>query len=329
MNAALEGAGLNKTYRARRSGSQLLWRRSEIAALRDVAVRLEAGSTLALVGESGSGKSTLGRILAMMEAPDSGALRFEGREANDFARAERLPLRRSIQVIFQDPYESLDPRFTIGESIEEPLLTLDLSKDERLERVRDALTSVELAPPERYLNQKPHQLSGGQRQRVAIARAIVLRPKVLIADEPTSMLDVSLRIGILKLLADIRNRSQIAVLLITHDLAIARHASERVMVMYAGRIVESGSTATVLSAPNHPYTRLLLAAAPRLRPGRTRVRAPARAQAIGDGCPFAPRCSEQLPECLQTRPRLASAGVDHLSACLVNTRGATTDRGIY
>ncbi|MBF9235673.1 ABC transporter ATP-binding protein [Microvirga alba] len=274
MTLAIEGIGLSKIYNSREKmpGISGLWRRKKIAAVADVTIRLEQGKTLAVVGESGSGKSTLGRLLAMMETPDSGSLRFEGRQASELSRAERLALRRRIQMIFQDPYESLDPRLSIRDSVEEPLLALRIDAKEREERVFAALADVELSPPERYLSLRPHQLSGGQRQRVAIARAIVLRPTILIADEPTSMLDVSLRIGILRLLERIRARTGIAILLITHDLALANYASDRVMVMYGGRVVEEGETRVLLKDPKHSYTKLLVASAPRLEPGRQRQR---------------------------------------------------------
>lgn len=322
MTPAIEGRGLVKRYPARRhaGGDWNFWRRSEMTALSGVSVSIQPGETLALVGESGSGKSTLGRLLAMMEDPDGGEIRFGGREQRGFSGAEHRALRRSVQVVFQDPYESLDPRFTVREIIEEPLVALRLSKDEKRSRLLEALASVELSPAERYLDLRPHQLSGGQRQRIAIARAIVLKPKVLIADEPTSMLDVSLRIGILRLLEDVRDRHGIAILLITHDLAIARFAAERIMVMYAGRIVESGPTETVLRTPNHPYTRLLLAAAPRLRPGRRRIRAGERRSASEGGCAFAPRCALCIDECLRVSPDLAPVAPDHLSACLVSSK---------
>ncbi|MBL0928600.1 MAG: ABC transporter ATP-binding protein [Alphaproteobacteria bacterium] len=274
MNLAIEGAGLTRIYNSREAmpGLRGLWMRKKIVAVDNITLRLEQGKTLAVVGESGSGKSTLGRMLAMMEKPDAGTLRFEGRAVSELTRAERLSLRRRVQMIFQDPYEALDPRMSIGASVEEPLLSLGLDPAERRARMIAALADVELSPPERYLSLRPHQLSGGQRQRVAIARAIVLRPTILIADEPTSMLDVSLRIGILRLLDRIRERTGIAIVLITHDLALANFAADRVMVMHRGQAVEEGETKTLLRDPQHHYTRLLVASAPRLQPGRQRQR---------------------------------------------------------
>ncbi len=274
MNLAIEGAGLTRIYNSREAmpGLRGLWMRKKIVAVDNITLRLEQGKTLAVVGESGSGKSTLGRMLAMMEQPDAGTLRFEGRAVSELTRAERLSLRRRVQMIFQDPYEALDPRMSIGASVEEPLLSLGLDPAERRARMIAALADVELSPPERYLSLRPHQLSGGQRQRVAIARAIVLRPTILIADEPTSMLDVSLRIGILRLLDRIRERTGIAIVLITHDLALANFAADRVMVMHRGKAVEEGETKTLLRDPQHHYTRLLVASAPRLEPGRQRQR---------------------------------------------------------
>jgi peptide/nickel transport system ATP-binding protein len=282
MNPAIEGTGLTRIYNSREAmpGLRGLWMRKKIVAVDNITLRLDQGKTLAVVGESGSGKSTLGRMLAMMERPDAGTLRFEGRVPSELTRTERLSLRRRVQMIFQDPYESLDPRMSIGASVEEPLLSLGLDPAERRARLVAALADVELSPPERYLSLRPHQLSGGQRQRVAIARAIVLRPTILIADEPTSMLDVSLRIGILRLLDRIRERTGIAIVLITHDLALANFAADRVMVMHRGQAVEEGETKTLLRDPQHHYTRLLVASAPRLRPGRQRQRLQ---RASGDG----------------------------------------------
>jgi len=271
---ALEARGLHQIYRARGkpTSAWMPWKHGVVHAVNDVNLALKAGRTMAVVGESGSGKSTLARLLTLLEKPHAGEIHIDGREISSLNKSELRALRHKVQIIFQDPYESLDPRYRIGAIVEEGLLNMGMSARERRDRVVQALAEVGLSPAERFIDERPHQLSGGQRQRVAIARAIVVEPSILIADEPSSMLDVSLRIGILKLLNRLQERQGIAIALITHDLAIARFASKDAVVMYGGRIVEHGPTDRILSNPEHPYTRLLLASTPQLAPGRQRQR---------------------------------------------------------
>lgn len=259
-----EAREVSRAYRRRGRGWSP-FQSEKIAAVDHVSITLNEGELSALIGESGSGKSTLGRLLAMLEAPDQGTLVYEGRDLETLGKAERATLRRKIQLVFQDPYDSLDPRYVVGRTVEEPLLQVPMSSSERRECVCRALDNVGLNPVERYLNRRPHELSGGQRQRVAIARTLVLEPRVLIADEPTSMVDVSVRAGIVNLLIGMTRQFGISVLLITHDLAIARYAARQVSVMNAGRIVESGPGEEVIARPKHDYTRLLVEATPSLK----------------------------------------------------------------
>jgi len=268
MNEVIyEAQAVTKIYKRRGSGWFGLGAHG-LRAVDKVSVTLRTGEVSALIGESGSGKSTLGRMLAMLELPDEGKLVYEGKDLAGYDKAGLSELRRKIQLVFQDPYDSLDPRYPVWKTVEEPLLPLGLAPSERVERVERVLADVELKPVERYFDRMPHELSGGQRQRVAIARALILEPSVLIADEPTSMLDVSVRAGIVNLLIAMTRQRGISVLLITHDLAIARYAASHVSVMNAGVVVESGPAAGVIANPQHAFTKMLLDATPTLRPLR-------------------------------------------------------------
>lgn len=236
-------------------------RRGEVLALDDVSLAVRAGEVVGLVGESGAGKSTLGRIVLGLDRPDEGEVLFEG---VDLARLGERALRRArrrMHLILQDPYQSLHPGMRIGAIVAEPLAIAGVGREERRDRAARAIEEVGLTPASRFLNRFPHELSGGQRQRVAVARALVGRPCLAVADEPTSMLDASVRAGILELLTAIRARLGTAFIFITHDLATARHVSDRIVVMHRGRIVEEGETDRVVEEPEHEYTRALLAAA--------------------------------------------------------------------
>ncbi|HSO13368.1 MAG TPA: ABC transporter ATP-binding protein, partial [Anaerolineales bacterium] len=259
----LEVKNLKKYFQAGRPG---WFSRQEhfVHAVDDVDLQLNRGEVIALVGESGCGKSTLALTLMLLEEATEGNIIFEGRDITHVSDRERKALRRRIQMVFQDPYESLNPTQTIEEIVSEPLVvhSLAVNADERKSRVLRALEDSGLKPAEDYLQRFPHQLSGGQRQRVVIAGALVLEPHLLLADEPVSMLDVSIRAEIINLLADLRRTRGISVIFITHDLGTVGYFADRVAVMYLGRIVEVGAMREVLKQPQHPYTQALLSVVP-------------------------------------------------------------------
>jgi peptide/nickel transport system ATP-binding protein len=258
----MDVVGLSKSFTLHAGG--LLAGGVPLRAVDDVSFTLRPGTVTALVGESGSGKSTVARMLARLHEPTSGAVFFEGTNVVEHSRRRDVRRYRSrVQMIFQDPFDSLNPVRTIGHHIERPLRIHDVVPREGVDaRVHDLLRAVGLVPPDRFAAKYPHELSGGQRQRVAIARALAVEPSVILADEPISMLDVSIRIGILNLILELKERRGIAFLYITHDIASARYVADELLVMYAGQVVEQGPTDAVLVEPLHPYTKLLLSAVP-------------------------------------------------------------------
>jgi peptide/nickel transport system ATP-binding protein len=325
----LEVRGLTKHFAGPR---EHFWSHSaRIHAVDDVSFTLRPGRITALVGESGSGKSTVAQVLARLYDPTAGQIVFEGRNATGRARRpEVLRYRSQVQMIFQDPFGSLNPVKTVEHHIARPLLIHRLTKREHVRmRVHELLQAVGLVPPQQFAAKFPHQLSGGQRQRVAIARALAVEPAVLLADEPISMLDVSIRIGILNLMLKLKEELGIAFLYVTHDIASARYVADEMLVMYAGQIVEQGPTESVLQDPLHPYTRLLLSAVPDPETGVHGKRLEARprrgaADLLG-GCRFVDRCPLAIDVCLSVPPKLVTARLDHSARCHV-TAPAPIDR---
>jgi oligopeptide/dipeptide ABC transporter ATP-binding protein len=296
-----------------------------VRAVDGVSFTLGRGELLALVGESGCGKTTTAQTVLRLLDPVSGRISFDGQDITELPNRSLRPLRRRMQIIYQDPYESLDPRLTVRSTVEEPLLIHRAggSKQERAELVKDALARVELTPQELFLDRYPHELSGGQRQRVAIAASIVLGPDLLVADEPVSMLDVSVRAGVLGLLDRLR-QAGLGILMITHDLSTAARYADRIAVMYLGRIVEEGPAEAVVRDPQHPYTKALLSVVPRRDP-RERSRpqiltgeAP-DAVRIPVGCSFHPRCPRAIADCREIDPALEphGKGSGHRAACIL------------
>lgn len=317
----LEVKNLYKYFPVGRSG---IWSSGKkfVHAVDGVSFNLGKGEILALAGESGCGKSTLALTLMNLEKPTRGTIQYEGKSISNLKSKGLKELRRHIQMVFQDPYESLNPLMTINEIVSEPLEVHGLAKNkqEKTGRVIRAVEDAGLRPADIYLHRLPHELSGGQRQRVVVAGAMVLEPKVLLADEPVSMLDVSIRAEILNLLSDLRASRGISVIFITHDLATAASLCDRIAVMYLGRIVEIGETLEVLSKPLHPYTKALLSVIPipnpRHRKGRIILQgAPPNAIEIPTGCRFHPRCPAVFDRCKVDDPELMKIKGTHQAAC--------------
>jgi oligopeptide/dipeptide ABC transporter ATP-binding protein len=317
----LEVDGLTKEFPIR---SGLLQRETgRVRAVQNVSFRIERGETLALVGESGCGKTTVSRCILRALPPTSGAIRFSPQDGTTIdmaplSRRELRPLRRHIQMIFQDPYASLNPRMMVGDIIAEPLLVNGVPAAQRRARVTELLGLVGLPAVAR--TRFPHAFSGGQRQRIGIARALALDPALVVADEPVSALDVSVQAQIINLLLELQDRLHLSMLFVAHDLGVVRHVSDRVAVMYVGRIVETAPTAALYTRPRHPYTEALLAAVPKADPAlRDTVTAP-----IGEiadpfnpppGCAFHPRCPYAVERCRVEIPALQEIAPAHWSAC--------------
>ncbi len=305
MTAVLEARGLVRDYAASRGAFRAP---ATLKALAGVSFSLEAGRTLAVVGESGSGKSTLARLLTLIEKPTAGALLIDGEDVANADAARRRRLRREIQVVFQNPFGSLNPRQTIGKALEEPLLVnTSMSGPERKAAALAIMEKVGLRPE--YYYRYPHMFSGGQRQRIAIARALVLRPKILVLDEPVSALDVSIRAQVLNLLAGLQEEFRLAYVFVSHDLSVVRHIADDVLVIYLGHAVEMGSRDAIFTSPQHPYTRALLSATPVAFPGAKRERIlltgePPSPIAPPPGCPFNPRCFLAFDRCRLEKPPL-------------------------
>jgi oligopeptide/dipeptide ABC transporter ATP-binding protein len=317
--------GLKKHYPVRGG----IWggKIGDVRAVDGVSFSVSKGETLGLVGESGCGKSTLGRTLMRLEDPTDGQVLFEGKDLARASRRELFGLRRDIQMIFQDPYSSLNPRMTVGEIVREPLVVHRIgTKAEQIEKVRELLETVGLTGE--MLGRYPHEFSGGQRQRIGVARALALDPKLVIADEPVSALDVSVQSQVLNLMVRLQRQRSLTYVFISHDLSVVEHVSDAIAIMYLGRIVEMGPVDRIFERPAHPYTRALLLAIPDPDPRRRRDFVPVEGEAPSPvspppGCPFHPRCPFAIAACREAVPPLEAVGQpggnggrEHLAACI-------------
>jgi dipeptide transport system ATP-binding protein len=305
MSTVLEAHELTRHYSVSRG---LFKPAATVQALNGVSFSLQAGKTLAVVGESGCGKSTLARALTLIEEPSAGSLQIAGREVAGASKAERRQLRRDVQMVFQNPYASLNPRQKIGDQLAEPLLiNTDLSRSERREKVQAMMQQVGLRPE--HYQRYPHMFSGGQRQRIALARAMMLQPKVLVADEPTSALDVSIQAQVLNLFMDLQEQFDTGYVFISHNLSVVRHVADDVLVMYLGRPAEIGPAEALYSRPLHPYTRALLSATPTIHPNPDKPRMKISGELPNpldppSGCAFHKRCPHADERCRGERPEL-------------------------
>jgi peptide/nickel transport system ATP-binding protein len=291
-----------------------------VRALDGVSFDVGSGDAVAVVGESGCGKTTLGRLMLKLIEPTAGTIAFDGNALAGLAGESLRGFRRQAQLVFQNPFDALNPRFTIYRAVAEPLLNAGIDKAEHMDRLATAFRRVHLPDLDRYLDKYPHQLSGGQLQRVVLARALVLAPRFLVADEPVSMLDVSVRAGILALLREVRDAMGLSAIYISHDLALVRYLCERTLVMYLGRVVEDGPTNEIVRRPRHPYTRALVAAVPVPDADQSRQPLPIKgnvpdAREPPSGCSFRDRCPYAMARCAAETPQLRPAAGGHHVAC--------------
>jgi len=292
-----------------------------VRAVDDISFEINEGEIFGLAGESGSGKTTTGRLLLRLIEPTAGKVIFKNRDITSIPLAELRTLRRKMQIVFQDPYESLNPRMLVGDIIAEPLRIQGFSENEVDEKVRKILEDVQLVPPEEFFFRFPHELSGGQRQRVAVARAFVLNPEFVVADEPVSMLDVSIRAEILNLMLELTHKHNVSFLYITHDVALARHMCDRIAIMYLGKIMEMGTVEQVIRHPMHPYTQALISAVPVPDPTSRRSEVVVKGEIPSPinpppGCRFQTRCPLIVGDiCRKKEPPLTDVGDGHMVAC--------------
>lgn len=328
----LEARHLRKVFPLRQVN--LFGSKRAVQAVEDASVALYPGHATALVGESGSGKTTVARMLARIYDPTDGTMRFRGEPIKFVGGPALRAYRRHVQMVFQDPFSSLNPVHNVRYHLSRPLVVHGHAKTkaQQTEQVLALLNKVSLSPAEQFIEKYPHQLSGGQRQRVAIARALAARPEVLLADEPVSMLDVSIRLDVLNLLLRLKDEERLALLFITHDIASARYFAEDTLVMYAGQVVEGGPSEEVIQRPKHPYTQLLLSAAPdpdRIKEGgKGLATLPARGEIPSlinppSGCRFHPRCPHAMPVCSERFPKRTDLGGGHWTHCFLYGDGGS------
>jgi len=295
--------------------------RKYVKAVDDVSFSVLKGEVFTLAGESGCGKTTTGKLIVRLMPPTSGKIYFNQTDVTTLQKEQLRITRRKLQIIFQDPYASLNPRMKIGQSVGHPLQIHGMAKGpEKRKEVLEILDRVGLTPPEQFINLYPHQLSGGQRQRIAMARSLILKPEFIVADEPVSMIDVSLRTTIIDLMLDLQKELELTYLFITHDLAIAKYISHKIAIMYLGKIVELGEKQEIFTTPIHPYTQALLSAIPIPNPDRTRKAIELKGEVssainVPHGCRFNPRCPYATEKCKQTEPELVEARSNHFVAC--------------
>ncbi len=319
----LEVKNLKKYFPVAKTFIERLLTREEryVKAVDGISFNMEEGEVFSLVGESGSGKTTTGKLVLRLIDPTDGQIIFQGKDITSLSQKELRPIRKHMQIIYQDPYASLNPRMRVGEAIMDPLLIHGIAEGkEAKEMVLEMLEKVGLTPPEVFYDSYPAYLSGGQRQRVAIARAMITRPKLVVADEPVSMIDVSLRASILDLMMDLRREFGVAYLFITHDLAVAKYISDRIAIMYLGKIMEMSRTRDLFKEPLHPYTKALLSAIPVPTPGKSRERIKLKGEIpsaidIPPGCRFHTRCPMRFDPCDREEPQLKEVKPGHFVAC--------------